>query len=100
VSVSVRAAVIVAVAAAVAACAPPPDPYCTEVDDPSGRGIALCRDDHEQPVCDDPGGTARFERDAMGMVRLVGGAFAMCDEARQVVCLDRAVLPYCLPEPD
>ena len=81
-----------------AACESEIDPYCSEVDDPSGRGVALCRDGHEQPVCDDPGETARFERDAAGVSRLVGGEMARCDESRQVVCADRTTSPRCIRE--
>jgi len=81
-----------------AACAPGPDPYCSDYDDATGRGVALCRAVDEQPVCDDEGDAARFERDADSVVRLVGGRAAICDDARQVVCRDDVGTPYCLPE--
>ena len=84
--------------AAMLGCGPEVDPYCSEYDDPTGRGIALCRTLSEQPVCDADGDTARFERDSAGMVRLVGGDPAICDLDRQVVCADGTGTPYCLPE--
>ncbi|UJR79599.1 hypothetical protein [Sandaracinus amylolyticus] len=82
-----------------AACGSEVDPYCSEVDDPTGRGVALCRAGSETPVCDVPGETAHWERTSSGgAVRLVGGTLAFCDDAREVVCTDRSVAPYCLPE--
>lgn len=87
-----------ACALALAGCGSEVDPYCSEVDDPSGRAVALCRDGHEQPVCDEPGETARFERDSAGVSRLVGGTMALCDESREVVCADRTTAPRCIPE--
>lgn len=93
-----RALGVVACVLALAACGEEIDPYCSEVDDPTGRGVALCRDGLEQPVCDAPGETARFERDPAGVARLVGGEMAFCDDSRQVVCADRAVAPRCIPE--
>ena len=92
-----RAAVAV-LAVASAGCAAAIDPYCSDVNDPTGRGIPLCRDLRAQPVCDLPGMTASFQPDAMGVVRLVGGTPALCDDARQVVCADRTILPRCLHE--
>ncbi|AKF07796.1 hypothetical protein [Sandaracinus amylolyticus] len=80
-----------------AACGGGVDPYCSSVDDPTGRGIALCRQGSETPVCDDADDTARWERSG-GVVRLIGGTLAFCDEAREVVCTDRSTAPYCLPE--
>ncbi|MDQ3035682.1 MAG: hypothetical protein M3Y87_24970 [Myxococcota bacterium] len=80
------------------ACGPEPDPYCTDYDDVTGRAVALCRDLAQQPVCDAPADTARFERDSGGMVRLVGGSAAICDDDRQIVCPDEMGAPYCLPE--
>jgi hypothetical protein len=85
---------------ALAACGPTIDPYCSDYDDLTGRGVALCRSVTEQPVCDEEGDTARFERDADSVVRLVGGRAAICDEAREVVCPEDIGTPYCLPELD
>ena len=97
-----RAVLLLCVASA---CSAPTGPYCAQhVDDDggliAGEGTALCRELREQPVCDTPGETARFERDGLG-TRLVGGTYALCDDALHVVCPDRAVAPRCLaPPPD
>ena len=73
------------------------DPYCADYDDVTGRAVPLCRDVHDTPVCDDVGDTARFER-LVGVVRLVGGHLARCDDERVMVCDEPSAMPYCLPE--
>lgn len=96
---AVPAALAAACVVVALGCGGGPDPYCSEYDDMTGRGVALCRDLSARPVCDAPGDTARFERDASGNLRLVGGDPATCDEARAVVCADPDVLPRCVVEP-
>jgi hypothetical protein len=64
----------------------------------SGRGIALCHDPMQTPVCDAPGMTAHYEMATMGYL-LVGGETASCDSSNQVVCTDRTVTPHCVVNP-
>jgi hypothetical protein len=83
-----------------AACAAEPDPYCADYGTGGPMpGVPLCRDLHLDPVCDDEGDMARWELDGAGVHRLVGGTLAICDDALQVVCAVREVVPYCLPQP-
>lgn len=93
----------IAIVLALAGCSSPTGPYCAQIvgDDGGivpGAGTALCRDLHEQPVCDAPGDTARFERDGLGRTQLVGGSYAICDMDLTVVCADRSVGPRCIRE--
>lgn len=80
-------------------CASPPPYQCSSPIDSSGRGLALCHESNDTPVCDAPGDTARYEANAMGMTVLVGGTTAVCDTDDQVVCPDRTVVPHCIFDP-
>lgn len=82
------------------ACAAPPPYACSTPIDTSGRGLPLCRAAGQTPVCDDPGATAHYETDALGVSTLVGGTVAVCDSSNQVVCPDRTVLPHCIVQPN
>ena len=84
---------------ALEACASPPPYACSSPIDPSGRGLALCHDPMQTPVCDAPGDMARYEETTLGSTRLVGGTTASCDSSNQVVCNDRTVLPHCITRP-
>ena len=91
----------IAVTTTTAGCAASPDPYCADYGTGGPMpGVALCRDLHQDPVCDGPADMARWEIDGGGVHRLVGGSLAICDDALQVVCADRVAIPYCLPQPD
>ncbi len=84
------------------ACGSEPNPYCAEYVGPGGAGpgVPLCRELREQAVCDTAPDTARFERDGAGVARLVGGQYAICDDALEIVCPDRTALPRCIPDLD
>lgn len=76
------------------------DPYCGEFDDSTGRAIAYCPNPRQDPVCDEPGDEAHFEEGTAGWM-LVGGAYARCDEDREVACpTDTVGEPYCITDPE
>jgi hypothetical protein len=82
-----------------AGCAAPPPYTCSTPIEMSGRGLALCRDPMQTPVCDAPGDMARYEMATMAGYVLHGGTIASCDSSNQVVCADRTVLPHCIVHP-
>lgn len=90
---------VVLAAVLLGACAAPPPYLCSTPIDASGRGLALCREGTQTPVCDAPGDHARYETNLMGGYTLQGGTTANCDTSNQVVCSDRTVLPHCITEP-
>lgn len=81
------------------ACAPR-EPLCSAEIDRSGRGVPVCDTVGEVVVCDDPGATAEYIRDAAGRLVLRGGTLATCDTSNQPVCADRTVLPRCVLQPE
>lgn len=75
------------------------EPICSAAIDRTGRGVPLCDTTTEGVVCDDPGGTAHYERDPSGRLVLREGTLAICDESNQPVCADRTVAPRCAQQP-
>jgi hypothetical protein len=75
------------------------EPICSAAIDRTGRGVPLYDTTTEGVVCDDPGGTAHYERDPSGRLVLREGTLATCDESNQPVCADRTVAPRCAQQP-
>ena len=72
------------------------EPFCSEFDDDTGRAIILCPGSGRIAVCDEPGTTARFEREESGSI-LRGGDEGRCNAEREPSCPAGTVgEPYCI----
>jgi hypothetical protein len=90
----------VALAASAAAAGCSNAPFCGEFVDLTGRPAVYCPGPRDEPVCDFPDQTARFEVGTRGW-ELVGGARATCSSEGEVVCPTGTTgQAYCITDPE